>query len=297
MWMDSLWTLAASFAVLAVVFAPLERLFPARAEQTVFRPRWLVDLCFFAGQYLVFAAVTLWLLRGVSAWAGEHALLPLRAAARRLPFWLHAAISVALGDLLVYWFHRACHRYDFLWRFHAVHHSAEHLDWLAAHREHPFDGIATQLCLNLPGILLGLPFEAMGAVIVIRGFWAVFIHSNIRLPLGPLRYVLGAPEVHHWHHLRSERTVHNFANLAPWADLLFGTYHCPEGPETYPLGLPEPWPKGYLAQLVRPFIPEERWARLAGASATAPRRRGEEIAPARGPGGGASGTLPAPAGK
>ena len=264
MLIDSLGTLGLSFVVLAVVFAPLERLFPARAEQKVFRPRWLTDLAFFVGQYLLFAAVTTWLLRGLSLWLHAHspALIALRAHARGLPFWLHALVSVAAGDLLVYWFHRACHRYDILWRFHAVHHSAEHLDWLAAHREHPFDGIATQLCLNLPGILLGLPFEAMGAIVVIRGFWAVFIHSNIRLPLGPLRYLLGAPEVHHHHHLRTRQTVHNFANLAPWADLLFGTYHCPPPPETYPLGLPDPWPKGYLAQLVRPFFSERAWARL-----------------------------------
>lgn len=248
-------TMAASFAVLAIVLGPLERLFPARQGQRVFRPAWRVDACFFAGQYLAFAAITTWVLAGVAHRLDVPALAAARAWALSLPFWAHAALSVVLGDLLVYWFHRACHRYEILWRFHAVHHSAEHLDWLAAHREHPFDGIATQVLLNAPGIALGLPFEAMGAVVVIRGFWAVFIHSNIRLPVGPLRYVLGAPEVHHWHHLRTDRTAHNFANLAPYLDLLFGTYHCPEGPETFPLGIPEPWPEGYLAQLVRPFLP------------------------------------------
>jgi sterol desaturase/sphingolipid hydroxylase (fatty acid hydroxylase superfamily) len=161
-----------------------------------------------------------------------------------------------------------------LWRFHAVHHSAEHLDWMAAHREHPLDGIVTQILLNLPGIVLGLSFEALGAVVVIRGFWAVFIHSNVRLPVGPLRYVLGAPEVHHWHHLRTERTVHNFANLAPYLDLLFGTYHCPTGPETFPLGIPEPWPRRYLAQLVRPFLVPAWQSKLPGLSELIERRAG-----------------------
>jgi sterol desaturase/sphingolipid hydroxylase (fatty acid hydroxylase superfamily) len=154
----------------------------------------------------------------------------------------------------IYWFHRACHRYDLLWRFHAVHHSSETLDWLAAFREHPLDGLATQLLLNLPGIVLGLPFEVMGGVVVLRGLWAIFIHSNVRLPLGPLRWILGAPELHHWHHLKTARTEHNFANLAPWVDVVFGTHHRPEAPETHPLGLVEPWPSGYAAQLVRPFV-------------------------------------------
>jgi sterol desaturase/sphingolipid hydroxylase (fatty acid hydroxylase superfamily) len=168
-------------------------------------------------------------------------------------------IALVLGDVIVYWFHRACHTFDFLWRFHAVHHSVEELDWLAAHREHPLDGMATQLCLNLPGIVLGLPFEALGALIALRGLWAIFIHSNVRLPVGPLRYFLGAPELHHWHHARVERTTHNFANVAPWIDVVFGTYHRPEGEESYPLGLVEHWPRGYLAQLWHPLArPSQR---------------------------------------
>jgi sterol desaturase/sphingolipid hydroxylase (fatty acid hydroxylase superfamily) len=247
--------LLGTLALLAIVFAPLERVFPARPGQRVLRPAWLVDLCFFTGQFVLFAALTTWAISAVAAWVDLPALHALRASLRAWPLWAHAALSLALGDLVVYWFHRACHRYDVLWRFHAVHHSAEHLDWLAAYREHPLDGVATQVCLNLPGILLGLPFEAMGALVVLRGLWAVFIHSNVRLPLGPLRWILGAPELHHWHHLRTDRTAHNFANLAPWLDMIFGTYHCPEGPETYPIGVPGPWPRGYLAQLVRPFLP------------------------------------------
>ena len=88
---------------------------------------------------------------------------------------------------------------------------------------------------------------------MLRGTWAIFIHSNVRLPLGPLRYVLGAPELHHWHHARVPRTQHNFANVAPWVDLVFGTFHLPQGEERWALGVVDPWPKGYFAQLLRPF--------------------------------------------
>jgi sterol desaturase/sphingolipid hydroxylase (fatty acid hydroxylase superfamily) len=251
--------MGAGLAVLLVVFVPLERLFPARPDQPILRPGLAADAVFFAGQYLVWSGVSVailaWVQQALAGW-GIAAL-----SRHTLPTPIACALAVVLGDVLVYWWHRACHAWEPLWRFHAVHHSAEHLDFLAAHREHPLDGIATQLCQNLPAFLLGVPLGPLAALAALRGMWAIFVHSNVRLPLGPLRWVLGAPELHHWHHARVDRTQHNFANLAPWIDVLFGTHHCPEGPENYALGLGEPWPHGYLAQLVRPLRSGPRTAR------------------------------------
>ena len=254
--LDSLLFALYSFVLLVVVFTPLERLFPARPEPWL-RREWAIDACFFLGQYLVFSAVSYAVLVWVFGWLGPEVPGVARSWAGGLPLWSQGVLALLLGDLFVYWFHRACHRYSFLWRFHAVHHSTEHLDWLAAHREHPLDGVCTQLCQNVPLVLFGFPPEILAGLAVFRGAWGIFIHSNVTLSVGPLRYVLGAPALHHWHHARG-RTAHNFANLAPWLDVLFGTYHLPTGPETYPLGLDEPWPRGYLAQLVRPFLPGRR---------------------------------------
>lgn len=251
---DLLLGTATSAATLALIFGPLERVFPARPEQRALRPELAIDAAFFLGQYLVFSAVAVAALVQVDHAVGGLVPLSLQTWSNEQPLWALAIAALVLGDLLTYWFHRACHRFDALWRFHAVHHSSERLDWLAAHREHPLDGIVTQVCVNLPGIALGLPFAALGGLAAFRGLWAIFIHSNVRLPLGPLAVVLGAPELHHWHHVRAERTEHNFANLAPYLDVLFGTYHRPTGPEDYPLGLTQPWPRRYLAQLVRPFL-------------------------------------------
>jgi sterol desaturase/sphingolipid hydroxylase (fatty acid hydroxylase superfamily) len=242
----------ASFGLLAVVFTPLERVHPARRQRWL-RAEWATDACFFFGQYLLWSAASLWVLSWVYDLTPAFAPAGLAALAGRLPLWLQVVAAVVLGDLLVYWFHRACHRFGFLWRFHAVHHSAEHLDWLAAHREHPVDGVLTQLCQNLPAFALGLPLEALAGLAVFRGAWGIFIHSNVRLAVGPLRYLLGEPALHHWHHARVPETRHNFANLAPWLDVAFGTYHRPEGEERYPLGLVDPWPRGYVAQLLRPL--------------------------------------------
>jgi sterol desaturase/sphingolipid hydroxylase (fatty acid hydroxylase superfamily) len=251
-----LWRIAGTlltFACLAVVYGALERAFPARAPRRWRDADFLTDGCFFLGQYLVWSTLAVALLSAFHGVLNAHAPLALQRSAAALPVWLLAGLAVLLGDVLVYWFHRACHRFDFLWRFHAVHHSSERLDWLAAHREHPVDGVLTQLAQNLPAMLLGLPFEVLAVLIALRGAWSILIHSNVALPLGPVRFVLGAPELHHFHHARVERTAYNFANLAPWLDVVFRTYHRPVGAQTYELGLIDAWPKGYVAQLLRPF--------------------------------------------
>ena len=141
-------------------------------------------------------------------------------------WWLQAIEVVLLSDFLVYWGHRLQHRVGFLWRFHAVHHSAEHLDWLAAHREHPLDTIYTMSLVNLPAMILGFPLETIAGFILFRGLWATYIHANVHLPIGPLRMLLGAPELHHWHHDK-DRDTGNYANLSPLMDVLFGTTAAP----------------------------------------------------------------------
>jgi sterol desaturase/sphingolipid hydroxylase (fatty acid hydroxylase superfamily) len=224
--------------LLALVFAPLEWAFAARPHQPWTRPRLALDVTFFLGSYLLWGGLAISLLDSLS----QVVALPARIQAgfAGQPLVLQAIEVVALGDLGIYFFHRACHEWPPLWLIHRVHHSAEHLDWVAAHREHPLDGLLSQLVLNLPALALGFSVEAVGTFFVFRGLWSIFIHANVRLPLGPLRWLLGAPEVHAWHHARHPGKVANFANLAPWCDLLFGTYHCPAPTETWELGLPEP---------------------------------------------------------
>jgi sterol desaturase/sphingolipid hydroxylase (fatty acid hydroxylase superfamily) len=192
----------------------------------------------------------------VSTWLNSVAPASFRHAVASQPWWLQAGEVVLLSDFLIYWGHRLQHRVGFLWRFHAVHHSAEHLDWLAAHREHPLDTIYTVGLINLPAFILGFPLETLAGLIAFRGIWAVYIHSNVRLPIGPLGMLLGAPELHHWHHDRA-RDAGNYANLSPLMDILFGTYRCPDHePERF--GLNEPTPRTYVAHLVQPFLPRKR---------------------------------------
>jgi sterol desaturase/sphingolipid hydroxylase (fatty acid hydroxylase superfamily) len=245
-------TAATSLVWLCVMFAPLERMFPANREQPFFRPGFWTDLLFFAGQYFLFSSIAVSVITVLAepiesvAW-----LTPTREWFAAKPTWLQVVLVLMGGDLFAYWGHRAQHRFSFLWRFHAVHHSNTHIDWLGAHREHPLDGLYTQTLVNIPALLLGFGLGELLGVIAFRSVWAIFIHSNVRLPLGPLKYFVGSPALHHWHHAK-DRAVGNYANLGPWLDVLFGTFYLPDG-EPEEMGLDEPLATTYWGLLFKPL--------------------------------------------
>jgi len=242
-------TALASLALLAVVFIPLEKAFAA-VKQPILHAATLTDLAFFFGQSLLWSGLTMVALRLLITPLGA----PLAPAVASLPWGVQAVGVVLVGDLVVYWAHRLSHRIPLLWRFHRVHHTPTRMDWLAAHREHPIDGLWTQLWLNLPAILVGFPIATIAGVAVFRGAWGMLIHSNTALRLGPLRYLIGAPRLHHWHHDLHSGGRHNFANLCPLMDLLFGTFYEPDvEPQDY--GTIEHTPRGYLGLLIGPLLP------------------------------------------
>jgi sterol desaturase/sphingolipid hydroxylase (fatty acid hydroxylase superfamily) len=245
----------ASLLFLALVFIPMEKVFPAKKGQKVFRKGWVLDLCFFLGQYLLWNGVVLYVLNHFSYLLDDIVPADFRASVLKQPVWLQAFEILFFSDLIIYWGHRLQHKVDFLWRFHKVHHSAEHLDWLAAHREHPLDSIYTVGLINLPAFILGFDLGSIVAIVAFRGIWAIYIHSNVRLSIGPLRKLIGSPELHHWHH-NIERDRGNYANISPLMDIIFGTYTCPpHEPEQY--GIKEDFPKNYIGQMVTPLLPKK----------------------------------------
>jgi sterol desaturase/sphingolipid hydroxylase (fatty acid hydroxylase superfamily) len=265
-----------ALAALGILLWPLERAFPAVKEQRSIRPHSGLDLCFFLGQQLCFGPLVLRALSWMQVNALRLPLSEVRDLFHAQPYVLRVVELVMLGDLLAYLGHRLQHAWEPLWRLHAVHHSAERLDWLAAHREHPLDGLYTQTLLNLPIALLGLDLAPAAGIVLFRAAWATFIHSNTRVPLGPLRYVLGAPELHHRHHARDRRST-DFGNLAPWTDLLFGTYG---GCVTEPiaLGLEQPMRASYLAMLLDPLRIALSKPSIAALRHDAGARRGQDRA-------------------
>jgi lathosterol oxidase len=239
----------------SALFVPLERLWPLRAAQPTFRPEWWTDLAWFLSSALLVQLTTFLVLGPAEALAGA-AVPAVQAAVRSAPVPVQFAAIVATADMVQYWVHRACHRVPLLWRFHAIHHSATAMDWLAGSRLHTVDALLTRALVYLPLFLLGFDQIAVGAYLVFVAAQATFVHANVAWRLGWLERWLVTPRFHHWHHASAPTDV-NFAVHLPWLDRLFGTHHLPAGawPERYGLAGGAAGPRGFWRQLLAPFGP------------------------------------------
>lgn len=238
----------------ALIFIPVEQLFPMHEGQKVLRRAWLNDLVYALFNGVVVSlglAIIVMLVLLASKW-----LIPadLKAVVASQPYWLQLIEIVVLADLGFYTVHRLFHTIPALWRFHAVHHSIEELDWLAAHRVHPLDQILTKGASLVPCFALGFSQWAIIAYFVLYHWHSLMLHANVRLSFGPLKWLVASPEFHHWHHSnRREAHDKNFAGqLALW-DVAFGTAHLPKDEKPGQYGTDDPVPAGYVAQIAYPF--------------------------------------------
>jgi len=131
-------------------------------------------------------------------------------------------ISFFVASFLAYWWHRAMHRFDVLWRaFHQLHHSPSRIESLTSFYMHPFDGIAATLINAFCAYLVfGASAEAAAWGLLYAALNNLFIHVDRSTPYW-LCVVLQRPEMHRIHHKRGFHTD-NYG-LPVW-DLLFGTF-------------------------------------------------------------------------
>ena len=245
---------AIGVALLFLVFVPLEKLFALR-PQKVSRRGLLTDLTHILvnNVFVTIATVVLVVIAALPLlWVRRfdvEAMLPTWAAM------VAAVVVVALGS---YWGHRLTHTIPFLWRFHAVHHSIEQMDWVASGRLHPLDSGFTQAVTVLPLFLLGYDAGVFAGVTVFITLLALFQHANVRLRFPGLRWVVNTPEWHHWHHaIDPEARDKNFG--IPVVDKLFGTAYLPRDRRPSGFGTRDPVPQHtYLGHLAYPFTRASR---------------------------------------
>ena len=238
-----------------LIFIVLEKLFPLYRDQLVFRPEWQTDMKHFAVNHFLVGLILLtvnFTIHHGFAWMVDH---DFQLAIQRIPFVWQLLLCILVADLSQYWTHRAYHEIPFLWKFHAVHHSAKTMDWLAGSRQHVFEIVATRVLVLAPLFVLGFREGVINAYIIIVGFQAVLNHANVHFPWGPLKYLIVTPDFHHWHHSSDTEAIdRNYAAHYAFLDYLFGTAvkSAKRLPEKYGVVV-DYMPDGWVAQQSFPF--------------------------------------------
>jgi len=237
------------------LFIPLERLFARKKGQPLIREEWREDLFYYLVSSLMVQVLTFLSMTPAIELVAHTRWTTFRAWAASQPVIFQIIEIMFFTDLVQYWVHRAFHRIPFLWGFHAVHHSAQTLDWMAGARMHFLEIIALRGTTIIPMYILGFGPTALHFYILLVYIHSSLLHSNVGWNFDHVGRFLATPRFHHWHHGIDKDAIDvNFAIHFPLFDRLFGTYHLP--PHQWPSGYgiaEHPVPRGYWGQFWYPF--------------------------------------------
>jgi sterol desaturase/sphingolipid hydroxylase (fatty acid hydroxylase superfamily) len=202
-------------AVASIIFFIFERILPARQlpESTGWYTRAL---------FLGACQIGIVLLAGVgwNHWFDRSSLFHV---ARHMPPLAQGALGWFIGTFFFYWWHRARHDVNFLWRTcHQIHHSPARIEMVTSFYKHPLEmALDSILSSALMFALLGASPAAGAWFNAFAVVGEYFYHSNLRTPRW-FGWFLQRPEHHSIHH---QLDVHgfNYGDIT-WWDRLFGTF-------------------------------------------------------------------------
>jgi len=202
---------------IAVVMIAVEQLRPGRVWPAV-RTWWLRAAALNLVQIgIVFLAGSTW-----DSWFAHHHAW----SAARLGTAGGAILGYVVITFIYYWWHRARHESDLLWRWmHQVHHSATRIEIITAFYKHPLEQVVNGILSSaIVYGLIGLDVRAATLAVTLTGIAELFYHWNIRTPYW-LGFIIQRPESHLVHHQEGLH-AYNYSDLPLW-DMLFGTFRNP----------------------------------------------------------------------
>lgn len=177
----------------------------------------------------------------VAAWAGANDVGLLRLL--DVPAALGVAVAIVALDGVSYLWHRANHRFSWLWRWHRIHHADRAFQVTTALRFHPGELLLALPVRLLAIVVLGVSPTGVVAFELVFGVMNLLVHGNFDLPRrwdARAARVFVTPALHRLHHARNvEHLNRNFATVFALFDRMGGTWaegRAGTGVET---GLPE----------------------------------------------------------
>jgi sterol desaturase/sphingolipid hydroxylase (fatty acid hydroxylase superfamily) len=222
--------------------AAAELVRPLRTRSGATSRRWVgnLSLCILSNGILVLPLLTAFAAAFV-AQSEQKSLLDIFG----LPSTMRLVVAVIGLDALAYAQHRLLHRFDLLWRFHAVHHSDPEVDVTTTFRHHPVEAIFNGALVGGVVLLVGFSPAEIAAYTWVSFVVELVAHANIALPswFGAIfGRLIVTPEFHHLHHSRAKAEANaNFGQAFSIWDTLFGTARArsSEDPRRLEFGLEE----------------------------------------------------------
>lgn len=246
----------------------LEIVFPWRKDQPFIRKDFWLDGFYMFFNFFLFSLIGYNALSniGVQAFSDFIGLFGwsnvVAINIQTWPIWLQLLVLLVVKDFIDWNVHRLLHRVGWLWEFHKVHHSVEQMGFAAHLRFHWMETIVYRTIEYIPLAMIGFGINDFILVHIFTLAIGHLNHSNVRLPIGPFKYLFNSAQMHIWHHAKElpARYGVNFGlTLSCW-DYLFGTVHWPESGRDEPLGFErsEYYPANFFKQMVQPFKKHER---------------------------------------
>jgi lathosterol oxidase len=240
--------------LMALIYVPLERLWPQDPNQGTFRPQWTLDVVYFMSTHFPIQILSFLVLFPATQASRMLSVPSIAHVIDKMPWLVQLLLAIVVADFAEWAIHWALHRIPFLWRFHSIHHSSKALDWIAGSRSHFVDDTLVRGFILVP-LMLGFSQNIIVAYLVFVTLHATWTHCNFRPNAKWLEPFLVMPRYHHWHHSSQKEAIDkNFAIHFPWIDRLLGTYYFPpEWPASYGLDAEE-IPTGFIKQTYLPFL-------------------------------------------
>lgn len=240
-------------AVFGLVALLLERWLPFE-KNWVNGDDWNLDFTYYIINYLIKVSAQFALI-WLAIWIPFPQWFP-----TTLPFWIQVLVALVIIDFFLFFVHWQSHKYQWLWRLHAIHHSSERLYFLNGEKRHALH----QILEGSPGIILclviGTPQPVVVAALAILAINMMMQHTNLDYKAGILKKFFCVAELHRWHHRADykDAQVNYGAWLTVWDHIFRTAYDNPKIYESGGIGeigiKEEPnFPHTYTKQFWYPF--------------------------------------------
>ncbi len=242
-----------------------EVLFPWRKKQPAIREHFWLDAFYVFWNYFLFTlllynALSMVAVQGFNDFLGLFGFRNIIAFnVTTWPHWLQLVFIFVFRDFMQWAIHNMLHHVKWMWEFHKVHHSTKEMGFAALMRYHWMENIIYRTFEYIPLAMIGFSITDFFIIHIFTLVTGQLGHANLKINLGPFKYIFNGPQMHLLHHAKHMPAKHPYGfnygiTLSMW-DYIFKTNYWPTDDPNLIIGLPDEdeIPENFVDQNILPF--------------------------------------------